>query len=63
MIPHLPYSRPAITPPAAMPKPQSIDLHTQLEELLDAVWAAEANWRFDDRLDMALKTRRTPFRS
>lgn len=27
-------------------------LHDQLEEILDAVWAAEENWRFDDRLDM-----------
>lgn len=30
------------------------DLATQLEGLLDAVWEAEANWRFDDRLDLAL---------
>ena len=30
------------------------DLATQLEALLDAVWEAEANWRFDDRLDLAL---------
>jgi hypothetical protein len=30
------------------------DLATQLEALLDAVWVAEANWRFDDRLDLAL---------
>jgi hypothetical protein len=34
------------------------DLHSQLEALLDAVWLAEANWRFDDRLDQALKVRR-----
>ena len=34
------------------------DLHSQLEALLDAVWAAEANWRFDDRLDQALKITR-----
>lgn len=33
------------------------DLHSQFEALLDAVWAAEANWRFDDRLDQALKGR------
>ena len=33
------------------------DLATQLEALLDAVWQAEANWRFDDRLDLALGVR------
>jgi hypothetical protein len=31
------------------------DLHTQFEEILAAVWKAEANWRFDDLLDMAVK--------
>jgi len=31
------------------------DLHTQLEDLLDAVWQAEANWRFDDLLDLAIR--------
>jgi len=30
------------------------DLPSQLEGLRDAVWIAEANWRFDDRLDLAL---------
>lgn len=35
------------------------DLQTQLEEILNTVWKAEANWRLDDRLDMALKVRRT----
>lgn len=35
------------------------DLQTQLEEILNAVWKAEADWRLDDRLDMALKIRRT----
>lgn len=30
-----------------------VDLRTQLEDLLGAVWAAEANWTFDDRLDLA----------
>jgi len=29
------------------------DLASQLEDLLSAVWRAEANWRFDDRLDLA----------
>lgn len=31
----------------------STDLPSQLEELLHAVWEAEANWDFDDRLDLA----------
>jgi hypothetical protein len=34
------------------------DLQSQLEELLDAVWDAEANWRLDDRIDLALGKRR-----
>lgn len=34
------------------------DLYSQFEAMLDAVWEAEANWRFDDRLDQALKVRR-----
>lgn len=43
------FSRPASRQP---------DLHSQLEDLLDAVWTAEDNWRFDDRLDIALGLRR-----
>jgi hypothetical protein len=31
------------------------DLHTQFEEMLATVWSAEANWRFDDIFDMAVK--------
>jgi len=34
------------------------DLHSQLEGLLDAVWESEANWRLDDRIDLATKSRR-----
>ena len=34
------------------------DLQSQFEAILDTVWVAEANWRFDDRLDMALRTPR-----
>jgi hypothetical protein len=32
-----------------------LDLRSQLEELLTAVRSAEANWRFDDRLDLAVR--------
>ena len=33
----------------------ALDLPSQLEELLSAVRSAEANWRFDDRLDLATR--------
>ncbi len=41
------------------PKPISrrqdevLDLHSQLEDLLNQVWRCEDEWRFDDRLDLA----------
>lgn len=34
------------------------DTAQQLEDLLDCVWQAEANWRLDDKIDLALKQRR-----
>jgi len=34
------------------------DLQSQLEDLLSAVWAAEEEWRLDDRIDLALRIRR-----
>ena len=34
------------------------DLHSQLEELLNQVWRCEAEWRFDDRLDLARRRSR-----
>lgn len=66
MVPYLPYPRRsyvAQTPatPALAVRPQAAatpDLQTQLEGILDSVWKAEADWRFNDRIDMALKTRR-----
>ena len=36
-------------------RPEVPDLHSQLEGLLDQVWNCEAEWRFDDRLDLALR--------
>jgi hypothetical protein len=42
------------------PNPTTPDLQTQLEALLDMVWDSEANWRLDDRIDLALGTKRTP---
>ncbi len=37
------------------PHYEAPDLLTQLEDLLDQVWRSEADWRFNDRLDLALK--------
>jgi hypothetical protein len=49
-------TRPSTPRPVVAP-----DLHSQLEELLDTVWDAEANWRLDDRIDLALgKSRKRP---
>jgi hypothetical protein len=31
---------------------QALDSQSLLEEILDTVWRAEANWAFDDRLDL-----------
>ena len=42
------------------PRPVTPDLQSQLEELLDTVWDAEANWRLDDRIDLSLGMRRPP---
>ena len=55
-----PVPPPKAAAPAVFGRPSQRlpDLQSQLEELLDAVWGAEANWRFDDRLDMALGFRR-----
>ncbi len=58
MIPRLPASRPSPRPPAGAPSAAAIDLQAQLADLLGSVAQAEANWRFDDRLDVALKIRR-----
>lgn len=37
-------------------EPADLDLATQLEDLLHAVWRGEENWRFDDRLELSLKS-------
>jgi hypothetical protein len=31
------------------------DLATQLEDILHAIWLAEAEWRLDDRIDLATR--------
>lgn len=43
--------------PGEAPKAGDPDLQSQLEELLDSVWESEANWRLDDKIDLATKTR------
>jgi hypothetical protein len=40
------------------PRPAVPDLQSQLEELLNTVWEEEADWRLDDRIDLALGKRR-----
>ena len=56
-MPHLPYPRRSFNPePAAATG--GFDLQSQLEAILDSVWKAEADWRFMDRLDMAMQSRR-----
>jgi hypothetical protein len=45
-------------PPLPSPVPQrktNPDLQTQFEDMLSAVWAAEEEWKLDDRIDLALK--------
>jgi hypothetical protein len=50
----VPLAEPAATDDAAE---VSAGLAFQLEELIAAVWRAEENWRFDDRLDLACRER------
>jgi hypothetical protein len=38
---------------------QTNDLWTQLEDLLQTVRLAEANWRLDDRIDLAVRLARS----
>jgi hypothetical protein len=57
MMSHLPYPRRSLIPEPAAPS-SGVDLQSQLEALLDTVWKAEADWRFMDRLDMAMQKRR-----
>lgn len=47
------------TPPAALAGALDTPAgHVGLEALLHMVWQAEADWRFNDKLDAATKTRR-----
>ncbi|HEX6547570.1 MAG TPA: hypothetical protein VF134_02370 [Candidatus Dormibacteraeota bacterium] len=59
MISHLPYIRrgplPRVPVEDAPTANLRADIQTQFEGLLDAVWKAEANWRLDDRIDLAVR--------
>ncbi len=35
--------------------PVESDLQTQLESLLDTVWACERQWAAEDRIDLAIR--------
>ena len=35
-------------------RPDTPDLHTQLESLLDQVWRSDSDWRLWDRVDAAV---------
>lgn len=37
------------------PEAEDADLATQLEDILRAVWEAEADWRLCDRIDLAVR--------
>ena len=37
------------------PSHDAPDVQTQLETLLDQVWRCEAEWRFDDLLDLSTR--------
>jgi hypothetical protein len=52
-----------MNPPPRPPVPRSAPLHgadlqTQLEALLHEVWAREADWRAEDRIDLAVRLHR-----
>jgi hypothetical protein len=45
-----------VPPGALVTRPQPPpDLPSQLESLLDQVWLSEAIWRFEDRIDLAIR--------
>jgi len=39
---------------------QAADLQAQLEEILDAVWKSEADWRLNDRIALAVRLADAP---
>jgi hypothetical protein len=52
-------------PPLPSPTPKrhtGPDLQTQFEDLLSAVWAAEQEWKLDDRIDLAVRLGTRPNR-
>lgn len=47
-------------PPRPQLPEETPDLYTQLEDILDMVWKAEADWRFDDRIRLSLGLDQSP---
>ena len=39
-------------------QPDHVDLQTQFEALLHEVWTREAEWRAEDRIDLAVRLHR-----
>jgi hypothetical protein len=52
-MPSEPTPQPAVRQPLESP-----DLQTQLEAILHAVWTREAEWRAEDRIDLAVRLHR-----
>jgi len=48
--------------PAAQPmkrrQPEKVDLQTQFEAILHEIWTREAEWRAEDRIDLAVRLHR-----
>jgi hypothetical protein len=40
-----------------VPTQEVSDLHTQLEDLFDEVWRDEADWRLNDLIDRAVRSK------
>jgi hypothetical protein len=54
----LPLFRLRFRRPAVPDTTDGPDLQTQLESMLDCVWRAEAIWRLEDRVSLALRFER-----
>ena len=50
-------SEPAPQPISSRPA-DHVDLQTQFEAILHEVWTREAEWRAEDRIDMAVRLHR-----
>ena len=46
------------TSPIRRRQPETVDLQTQFEAILHEVWVREAEWRAEDRIDLAVRLHR-----